>query len=174
MNDLHAKLRANRHRRQREQFIRNANPAFASILKSADIVTGIDVDSWVSGVPWPTFVDSKLTTTQGDLEDSTFTDWDDRAQVANAFRAIPNPPAVDAHLFLDNDGPLFRISLGYFHRLMEHILEFSQAHHESDFAWVSEDGKHGVLLSTYCGYLPEERRTTLPEEVVYEILHWGI
>ena len=173
MTKLHAKLRANRHRRQREQFIRHADPTLASILESADVVTGIDVDSWVSDVPWPTFVEGKLTTTQGDLDGSTFTDWDDRAHVMDAFRAMPNPPAVDGHLFLDNDGPLFRISLDHFPRLIEHILEFSRSHHDSEFAWVSDDGKHGVLLSTYCGFLPEERRTTL-HEVVYEILHWGI
>ena len=173
MSELHAKLRANHHRRKREQFVRDANPALARVLESSDVVTGLDVQTWISSIPWPTFDDGRLTTTKGDLAGSTFSDWDDRIHVADALAAIPLPPATDAHLYLDNDGPLFRIPLNSYHDLLPDILAFSQLHHDSDFAWVSLDLKHGILLSNYCGYLPENRRTTL-HEIVYEIQHWGI
>ena len=173
MSELQAKLRANHHRRKREQFIRDANPILARELKDADFISGLDVHSWISAVPWPTFDNGRLTTTQGDLTESTFSDWDDREHVAEALAAIPHPPAATANLYLGNDGPLFCLPLNQYHDLIPHILAFSQSHHDSDFAWVSLDLKHGILLSNYCGYLPEERRTTL-HEIVYEVQHWGI
>ena len=100
MSELYAKLRANHHRRKREQFIRDANPTLSRVLESSDVVTGLDVQTWISSVPWPTFDNGRLTTTKGDLAGSTFSDWDDRIHVADALVAIPLPPAVDAHLYL--------------------------------------------------------------------------
>ena len=173
MSELQARLCANLHRRKREEFIRDANPALAGALEGSDVVTGHDVLKWGNSIPWPTFDNGRPTTTKGELAGSTFSDWDDRIHVANALAAIPLPTELDAHLYLGNDGPLFRIPLNHYHDLLPDILAFSQSHHDSDFAWVSVDLQHGILLSNYCGYLPEDRRTTL-HEIVYEIQHWGI
>ena len=174
MSKLSEKLLANRHRRKREQIISQAAPALASILESAEVVTGIDVDTWVNEVPWPACGDGKLTTTQGDLDGSTLTTSasGDYKHIAHAFRAMPNPPSVDGYLWLES-GPLFRISLGHYPCLMEHILEFSQARLYSEFAWVSDNVKHGFSLSTFCGFITEDGRTTYHKEVHY-VLRWGI
>ena len=164
-------LIANAQRRAAEQLRNVAETDLANALSKAPTVYAQEAEDWANAIPWPqanlgSHRPSNLPTHNAKYHDTD--NWN-LARVTLLYTSMETD--CPGFVFFGHDLPVWRISCCRYAELRASIVALIDTRFRQ-FAWISEDFDHGVLLSDYIGYVPKNRRTNL-DETVYEVLTWG-
>jgi len=164
------KIAANNQRRQREGLLRRLPPHLSEVLSTSPCVYAPDIDPVLRrflpikaegiGLSPPTTPPGYAFTEVG---------WEHKALALAA--QVERPTSGQAYLLLEQPTslPLFRVDFRWAFPLLGDLWDACRA--TRVLALVEERLLTGVVIDTYCGYLPDDLG---PAEVVYEVARWPV
>ncbi|RCU52409.1 MULTISPECIES: hypothetical protein [Corallincola] len=138
-------------------------------LMSSPKLSGQDMATLVASWPWP---EPDAEQTSDDSPHFRYRNTDNDEQFLSWLAATDWPQAGECWVWLCQESPLLRCPVSMVMPLLQEVREALHASTDFSLAIVDVDGRYGLIMDTYVGYLPGDDE--LHEPIVHEVTDWGL
>lgn len=166
------RLKSIEQRNRLANFLGNATPFVSRILENASTYFAIDASKINSIFPNAVGMVRYDEPPILPIPDADYRDTDCWNEVLKAIRGLRFSGTAPGILRLGGHLPYWELDLANYDYVINDLADLMDERDCSNMAWVSLDSNHGIVLTGYCGYLEDSRRTNNHEHV-FEIINWG-
>ena len=145
MNRLQQKLKENRNRRSRDEFLRTLDERSRVLLSGTQFTSDTQVLRFAAFPTWNMDADCQ-TTTRGTVpgwQNLQFPTWQ---SLIEHLQGLSVPSEAEGYFFIDTDGPYYLLTGCAFLSIIGSMDRYAIEHKHYDFGWIGAGNDFGIIV----------------------------